>query len=133
MIDTIRKALELHLTAFPGAPLPTIWQNRNPPASYKPDAAHQKAFLMPANNRSFGLRERTTLHSGIFQVNLCYPTGIGAYEPESRAVAIAEHFKGQILEADGVKVQIRGTPDVAAPVSVSPYVVPVTIRYQTII
>lgn len=131
MQDKIRKALELHLAAFEPK-LPTIWQNRGDPQGFNANAPYQKAFLMPASNRAFRLRENVVLQSGIFQINLCYPTGIGAYEPEARAGALAAHFKGRILEADGVKVRIKGYPDIAPSVSVSPYVVPVSISYESI-
>lgn len=129
--DKIRKALEDHLMASPDQ-LPTVWQNRAPVAGFNANAAHQKAFMMPARNRSYGLREKTTLHSGIFQINLCYPSGSGAQVVEARGVALQEHFKGRVLEVDGVKVEIRGKPDISAPISISPYVVPVSIRYQSI-
>jgi len=127
----IRQALETHLASMQ-PPLMTIYQNRAEPPGFIANNAHQKVFVLPAPNVAYGLREKTTLQSGIFQVNLCYPAGIGTYEVETRSAALAEHFKGQILEAEGVKVRIRGTPSIAAPVSVSPYVVPVTIRYESI-
>lgn len=126
----IQKALEAHLAAMQ-PPLPTVWQNRAPVAGAT-DGAHQKAFLMPNANKSYGLREKTTLHSGIFQVNLCYPSGTGAAQVTARGVMLQEHFKGQVLEVDGVKVQIRGKPSIAAPISIAPYTVPVTIRYLSI-
>lgn len=127
----IRQALESHLAAMQPE-MQTIWQNREPDPDFDVNAAHQKVFMLPAENRAQGLREKTTLQSGIFQVNLCYPAGIGTYEVETRAAALQEHFKGQVLEAEGVKVRVRGTPSIAGPVSVSPYVVPVTIRYESI-
>lgn len=130
-LDKLHKALDLHLHAME-PPLPTIWPNKTPPENFDQNAAHQKSFLLPANNRARGLQENGVLQSGIYQVNLCYPTGIGSYEPEARAVALAKHFKGQVLVVDGRKLRIKGFPDIAPPVSVSPYVVPVTIRYESI-
>lgn len=127
----IRKALEQHLAAMLDR-LPTVWQGRQPVDGFNANQPHQKAFVMRAKNRSQGLQEKTTLHSGIFQVNLCYPSGTSATVVEARGVALQEHFKGRVLEADGVKVQIRGMPDIADPISISPYVVPVSIRYQSI-
>lgn len=127
----IRKALEAHLYAMADK-LPTVWQGRAPSTPIDTTKPHQKAFLLRAANRSQGLREKTTLHSGIFQVNLCYPSGTSATLVEARGVALQEHFQGAILESGGVKVQIRGKPDIADPISISPYVVPVSIRYQSI-
>lgn len=129
--DKIRTILEGHLAAMP-QPMPTVWQNRKPTGGFDENKPHQKAFLLRAANRSYGLREKTTLHSGIFQVNLCYPSGNGIAEIEARGVALQEHFKGQILTLDGVTVTIRGKPSIADPISISPYVVPVSIRYQSI-
>jgi hypothetical protein len=112
--------------------LPCVWQNKPTPTNFDANKAHQKIYLLPATPRSYGLTEKTTLHSGIFQINLCYPTGIGTADIEARGKAIQEHFKGQKLALDGVTVQVRGMPAIAAPVSTSPYVVPVSIRYQSI-
>lgn len=131
--EKIRKALEARLFSSPGQ-LPTVWQNKTPIAGFDPAAAHQKAFLLPFPNKSYGLKEKTTLLSGIFQVNLCYPSGIGAALVEARGAVLQAHFApGTVLEADGVKVRIRGRASIAAAVSLSPYVVPVSIRYESII
>lgn len=127
----IRQALEAHLAAM-APPLPTIYQNQGEPPGFNAAAAHQKVFLMPAENRARGLQEKTVLQSGIFQVNLCYPAGRGTYDVDTRAGALQEHFKGRVLEAGGIKVRIKGAPSIAGAVSVSPYVVPVTIRYESI-
>lgn len=127
----IRQALESHLAALPDS-LPTVWQNRRDEEGFNANAPHQKAFLLPANTVAKGLREKVELHSGIFQVNLCYPAGIGTYDVETHAAALKEHFKGRKLVADGVQVAIRGIPSIAAPSSLTPYVVPVTIRYESI-
>lgn len=126
----IRQALESHLASME-PPLPTIWQNRAEPPGFNASAAHQKVFMLPAENRARGLQEKTTLQSGIFQVNLCYPAGIGTYDVDTRAGALLEHFKGRVLEAGGIKVRIKGHPSIAGAVSLSPYVVPVTIRYES--
>lgn len=130
--EAIRIALEDHLMASPGQ-LQTVWEGKTPAASFDQNQPHQKAFLLRAKNQSFGLKdEKTTLHSGIFQVNLCYPSGTGARVVEARGAALQEHFKGAVLLVDGVKVLIRGMPDIASPISITPYVVPVSIRYQSI-
>ena len=127
----IRQALETHLAALEPE-LQTVWQNRDPDPGFDSNAAHQKAFLLPVATVAKGLRQKTELHSGIFQVNLCYPAGIGTNDVESRGAALKEHFKGRKLEAEGVTVSIVGIPSIAAPVNLSPYVVPVTIRYASI-
>lgn len=128
----IRSALENHLAAMTPS-LPTVWQNRPTVAGFDANKAHQKAFLLRSPNRSRGLTEKTTLHSGIFQVNLCYPAGIGASVVEARGEALQQHFKGVVLDAGGVKVRVRGMPSIADPISITPYVVPVSIYYESII
>lgn len=132
VLELIRQALEDHLAAM-AAPLPTVWQNRQAPSGLDTTGeAHQKAFLLPVKPKALGLRQKFVLHSGIFQVNLCYPVGIGAQDVDTRAGTIAEHYRGQTLDADGVRVRIVGYPDIAAPVTLSPYVVPVSISYESI-
>lgn len=128
----IRKALENHLAAMPNR-LPTVWQGRATVAGFDANQPHQKAFLMPSPSQSKGLTEKTTLHSGIFQVNLCYPSERGALEAEAQGLAVAQYFRGRVLSIEGIKVRIRGNPTVGAPVTIAPLVVPVTIRYQSII
>lgn len=131
-IEFIRDALEIALNEMQPA-LPTVLEARKPPSTYQADKPHQKAFLLPAENRTLGLRRKTTLHSGIFQVNLCYPSGIGPRDAEQRAAAIATHFyAGRELVAGGVKVRITAEPSVARASSLSPYTVPVSIRYESL-
>lgn len=130
----IRKAFEQALGSI-SVGLPTVYQGRDAPAGFDSTAAHQKCWLLPAENESLGLREKTTRHKGIFQVNLCYPSGTkGTTEADERAIALQSSFyAGRELVADGVKVRVRGKPNIAAPVAVSPYTVPVSIRYEAII
>lgn len=130
---SIRKAFEVALaTMLP--PLPTVYENRQPPAGFDATQAHQKCWLLPAENRSLGLSEKTTLQKGIFQVNLCYPSGKGTLDADQRAAFLQTTFyAGRELVADGVKVRVRGMPSIAAASSLSPYTVPVSIRYESYI
>jgi hypothetical protein len=131
---TIRKAFESALAAI-SADLPTIYQGRDLPVGFDATRAHQKCWLLPAENETLGLLEKTTRHKGIFQVNLCYPSGTqGTTEADLRAAALQSSFyAGRELVTDGVKVRVRGKPNIAAPVAMSPYTVPVSIRYEAII
>jgi hypothetical protein len=130
----IKQAFEIALLAI-SADIPTVCQGRNPPPGFDATLAHQKSFLLPAENETLGLSEKTTRHKGIFQVNLCYPSGTkGTTEADARAMALQESFyAGRVLVADGVNVRVRGKPNIAAPVAMSPYTVPVSIRYEAII
>jgi hypothetical protein len=128
----IRAALESRLKTLTPA-IPIVWQVKTPAKTFNPKDPYIKAFLMPASNRTLGLSEKTTVHKGIFQVSLCYPTGFGMRDVEAMAAAVQQHFPaGLVLEAEGVKVRIRGKPDIAADLGVeSPLVVPVSIRYES--
>jgi hypothetical protein len=129
----IRAALEAHLEALAPA-LPTAWQDREfePPDS----APYQEAFVIPGPNQSLGLKQRTALIKGIFQINLCYPSGGETDEIEARGRVVQQHFHPEttVLESDGVKVRIAGLPVIGAPVPGRPgrYVVPVSIRFTSI-
>jgi hypothetical protein len=130
----IKEAFEVALAAI-SADVPTVYQGRDVPAGFDATQAHQKSFLLPAENETLGLREQTTRHKGVFQVNLCYPSGTkGTTEADLRAKALQDSFyAGRKLVADGVTVLVRGKPSIAAPVAMSPYTVPVSIRYEAII
>lgn len=127
----IRQALETHLAALDN--MPTAYQNVefDPPAG----VPFQEAYVLPAPGRTLGLRQKTTLHRGIFQVNLCYPAGSGAGDVEARGKLLQAHFSPSetVLESGGVKVRIAGKPVIGAPVPGRPglYVVPVSIRYES--
>lgn len=129
----IRAALEAHLEALEPA-LDTAWQNRefSPPA----DDPYQEAFILPGNPKRLDLRQRRAINIGIFQINLCYPTGAGAEAVEARGKLIREHFDPAttVLESGGVKVRIAGRPVIGAPIDGRPgrFVVPVSIRYESI-
>jgi hypothetical protein len=130
---SIKLAFEQALAAI-SVGLPTVYQGRDAPPGFIATQAHQKAFLLPAENETLGLLEKTTRHKGIFQVNLCYPSGTrGTTEADQRAKALQDAFyAGRELVADGVKVRVRGKPNIAAPVALDPYTVPVSIRYESI-
>jgi hypothetical protein len=130
--SAIRLALEAHLNAMPGK-LPTVWQNKPVPQGFDAAAPHQKAFMLRSPPESIGLEELNSRHRGYLQVSLCYPSGDGTFKIETYAKALQDHFPpGLVLQGDGVKVRIRGRAAVADPISISPYVVPVSIRYETI-
>jgi len=129
---TIRAALETRLSELLPA-VPIIWREKTPPKGFDEKSPYCKAFVVPADNQTLGLREKTTRHIGFLQVSLCYPTGKGMAAVEAQAAALQAHFPaGLVLESGGVKVRIRGKPSVTAPVGESPIVVPVTIRYESI-
>lgn len=131
---SIKKAFEAALASI-SAGLQTVYQGRDEPRGFDANQPYQKSFLLPADNETLGLSEKTTRHTGYFQVNLCYPSGTkGTTDADARAKALQDSFyAGRELVADGVKVRVRGKPNIAAPLAISPYTVPVSIRYEAII
>lgn len=129
----IRNALEAHLAAL--APvLPTAWQNVefDAPSDGSP---YQEAYVLSGPNRTVGLKQRTAIHAGIFQVNLCYAAGDGAAAAELRGKLTKEHFNPAtvLYGVDGLKIRIKGQPVIGDPVGGRPgrFVVPVSIRFES--
>lgn len=131
--SNIRRALEIHLAAAP-TDLPTVFQN----AGFEPvqGQPYQECYVMPARGRINGLRQKSALHLGIFQVNLCYPAGSGTGDVDARADMLIEHFRpaDTVLDFGGTKVRFRGFGTKAAPIPGRPglYVVPVSFTYESI-
>lgn len=129
--EDINVAFQVALDELPE--LPTLYQNWPEPDGFDPGLPHQKCWLLPARNKSLGLSRKRTLRKGIFQVNLCYPSGKGTHEVGARAGTLQTHFyAGRVLVAGGVQIRITDTPSVAAPTSFTPYTVPVSIDYECI-
>lgn len=131
--SNIRRALEIHLGAL-SPDLPTAIEN----VDYKPVAGqpYQECFVLAARPRTIGIRQKRALHSGIFQVNLCYPAGSGTGDVEARADLLVQHFRpvDTVLEFEGTKVSFSGFGQKANPVGGRPglYVLPVSFRYKSI-
>lgn len=128
--EQIYRAFEFELSQMQ-PPLPTVYMNRSDLNSVDLTGPYQKCWLMPASNQTRGLQRKRTLHSGIFQVNLCYPSGKGTDAVGARAGALQAHFfAGRSLVVDGKKILITARPSVALPTSLTPYTVPVSIDYE---
>lgn len=135
MTERIRRALETHLAAMPGV-LPIAYQNWPFPAEgeEKPDQ-HLECFVLPARNRSPDFEQETTLHRGIFQINVSYPAAIGAGPAGQMAAQLQAHFApgGPALEFGGIAVRITEKPDVGTAFDrPGCWVIPVSISYESI-
>lgn len=132
----IRTALELHLAAMAPQIL-TAYQNQNftPPTSAS-KLPYQEAWLMPARNRGMTVKRGTTLHRGIFQINLCYPAAQGTQGAESRGAALQQHFDAATtkLTQGGITVRITEKATIGQPLDTRPgfFVIPVSIPYESI-
>lgn len=132
--SNIIRALEIHLGEL-SPDLPTAYPNVKdftPP----PGLPYQECFVLSAKGRARGLRQKTALHLGIFQVNLCYPAGSGTGDVDARADLLIEHFRpaDTVLEFGGTKVRFRGFGTKASPIPGRPglYVIPVSFTYESI-
>jgi hypothetical protein len=129
MSESIRRALETHLNAMTPA-VATAWEGVSfTPATGVP---YQRAHMLPAtpDNRQMGSSMR--IERGVFQVMLCYPSGVGSATAQARADAVVAWFKrGTTLSSGGVQTIVTDTPAKSpAFIDTDRYVVPISIRYQ---
>jgi hypothetical protein len=108
----------------------TAWEG----AYFKPLAgvAYQRAYLLPATPENPSYGNSLIRETGMFQIMLNYPTGLGTLAVTTRAELIRSTFKrGAVFSADGVDVKILKTPAIIGGHPVDEYfVVPVVIEYQ---
>lgn len=129
----IRAALDTRLMTLAGSP-PVAWQNED----FAPvvGQAYLEAWLLPARNQSANVRSSTTLHRGVYQVNVCYPDGDGTAPAETLGLQLQELFdpRAAPLEFEGIRVRVTRKPDVGQPLDGRPgfFVVPVSITYESI-
>lgn len=129
MSENIRRALETHLAAMSPA-LATAWEN----AQFQPTngTPYQRAFMLYAapDNSTLGCQRRREV--GIFQITLCYPTGVGNSTAQSRAELVRDHFKrGTTVTHSGQSVLVTQTPSkTTLGVDGDRYMVAVTIPYS---
>lgn len=128
----IRAALDTQLmTQFDESMV--AWQNEafTPPTG----GPYLEAWLLPARNQSANIRSTTTVHGGVFQVNVCHPVGAGTGDAERMALQVQELFDpaGPPLLFDDISVRITRKPDIGQALDRPGFfVVPVSISYQSI-
>lgn len=129
----IRAALDTRLLLLADSP-PVAWQGEA--FSPVPGQAYLEAWLLPARNRSLDIAHDDTSHTGIFQVNLCYPDGAGTVAVEAAGQQLQALFPpaGPPLVFEGVTTRITRKPDIGAPLDGRPglIVIPVSISYEAI-
>lgn len=136
-LTNIRTALDTRLLSTPNglAASLTAWDNKGFKTAPTATQAYQIVSLLPATPDNPTLTEETTIHAGIYQVLLCFPTNAGPLAADTAAQAIAAHFHaGLELTHSGQKIRVRGTPSIAGGyLSGERYCVPVSIRYNSIV
>lgn len=126
---SIRRALEQRLDAMSPA-MATAWEN----APFTPTVGtpYQRANLLPATPDNQIQGAAAYLARGIFQVTLCYPTGVGSADAETRAEAVRAQFKrGTTMTEAGINVIVMATPRTApALIDGDRYLIPISVTYQ---
>lgn len=123
----IRAALESRLNAI-ASPLPTQWEN----AEFDPpDGAYQRVDMLPGKPENPSIGGSHYRETGLFQVMLLYPIGVGSGAAVAKAEAIRTWFpRGATYVSGGVTVYIGGTAAIGpGRVDNDRYVLPVTIPY----
>jgi hypothetical protein len=137
ILTNIRTALDTRLLSTPGgiASALTAWDNKGPKTTPTTAQPYQVVSLLPATPDNPTLTEETAIHTGVYQVLLMFPPGVGPLPAGTLTQAIAGHFPaGLSLTHNGQKVRIRGTPHIAAGYqSGERYAVPISIRYNAIV
>lgn len=128
-IGSIRAALEKRLFAM-SPPIQTVYENT--PQATAPGTPYQRVALLPAMPDNSEKFSNGYWEMGVFQITLCYPTGVGPSVVEQRADATRTQFKrGTTLVEAGISVLIRLTPKLGPAVYVDEsYCVPVSVTYQ---
>lgn len=126
----IRAAIESRLNGMTPA-LATAWENV--PFTPVDGTPYQRAYLMPAQPENPTIGALLQRLSGVYQINLFYPTGTGSSAAMTRALAIRARFpRGLTMTAGGVTVSVIETPEIGGGTVVGDrYLVPVRVRYRT--
>lgn len=131
-LPDIRYLLESTLKTWADSRSPAIqvaWQNV---PFTPPSALYLRSFLMPAETGSQTLDGEHRRYTGVYQVNVVAPVGVGPGVAENIAQGIADLFPmNQLLSMTGLDVYI------VAPMSIHPaiqdsdrFTVPVSCRYR---
>ena len=131
MIPDIASALAARLGAWADAEAISVaWENVpfTPPANEMYLAVHD----MPVTPRTIDLGLRCRIYSGVYQINVVAPVGIGRTDVLALADRVAELFpEGQEIEGRGFTCWIDQTPGVFRGITTSvSYTVPVSLNYR---
>ncbi|WP_395277703.1 phage tail terminator-like protein [Enterobacter bugandensis] len=131
MIPDIAAALAARLGAWADAEgISVAWENVpfTPPVNEMYLAVHD----MPATPRTVDLGLRCRIYSGVYQINVVAPVGIGRTDVVALTDRVAELFpEGQEIEGRGFTCWIDQTPGVFRGITTSvSYTVPVSLNYR---
>lgn len=124
----IRAALEGRLSNW--ASIPVVWENVR--SEYATD--HLRAYLLPATTVSDDVAGDQRHYTGLFQVSVFTPAGIGPGRAETLAGQIATLFPvGLVMTSGGLDVRVKKPVSVRrAIVETDWYSVPVDFTYAAV-
>ncbi|WP_449541130.1 DUF4128 domain-containing protein [Enterobacter ludwigii] len=131
MIPDIAAALAARLGEWADAEgIPVAWENVPfiPPS----DGLYLAVHDMPATPRTLDLGLRCRIYSGVYQINVVAPVGIGRTDVVALADRVAELFpEGQEIAGKDFTCWISSAPGIfrGVPTPVS-YTVPVSLNYR---
>ncbi|WP_025913017.1 DUF4128 domain-containing protein [Enterobacter sp. 5-4] len=131
MIPDIASALATRLGTWADAEgISVAWENV--PFTPPSDAFYLAVHDMPATPRTVDLGLRCRIYSGVYQINVVAPVGIGRTDVVALADRVAELFpEGQEIEGRGFTCWIDQTPGVFRGITTSvSYTVPVSLNYR---
>lgn len=131
MIPDIAAALATRLGEWADAEgIPVAWENV--PFTPPSDAFYLAVHDMPATPRTVDHGLRCRIYSGVYQINVVAPVGIGRTDVVALADRVAELFpEGQEIEGRGFTCWIDQTPGVFRGITTSvSYTVPVSLNYR---
>ncbi|ENY3728281.1 DUF4128 domain-containing protein [Enterobacter kobei] len=131
MIPDIAAALAARLGECADAEgIPVAWENV--PFTPPSDGLYLAVHDMPTTPRTLDLGLRCRIYSGVYQINVVAPVGIGRTDVVALADRVAELFpEGQEIEGRGFTCWIDQTPGVFRGITTSvSYTVPVSLNYR---
>jgi hypothetical protein len=108
MIDKINQAFNAQMALI----TPTI-QTSYEGVSFTPTSGtpYQELYIIPALNNGFAISSPNFISSGIFQITLKYPSGVGLLPIMERVNLYMQNFKKDMkLTKDGYDVYISDAP-----------------------
>jgi len=112
-IKVIRAALETHLAAMPGLGLPIAFENVDFVRPTSGPYAESRTLIADPDGAQLG--SLMFFERGIYQITLCYPSGRGTGDAETKAMQIRDWFsRGTTLVRSGIQTIIMEVPSVRA-------------------
>ena len=129
----ILEGLNEHLEALTFTPaLPIVWPEKA--IDLPADNKFLRAIDIPDETRNLALAGGAMEYSGIYQVDCCWPMGLGLRAVTEIAGAVTDHFAPlTVIVRENARIQIRGASR-GPTIDDHPRIfVPVSIRYQAFV